>query len=346
MNVAFLFGGPGDERDVSLATAKRAMPSFPDGYQIKPVYITHDRQWVPAESYVVADRAWANATPLMAKSGIPAEIALDELERERPDVVFIGLHGEYGEDGTVQALLEARGLTFAGSQSAASALALDKPKIFQLLQDEAITVPEHLEVTAAVLDGDVEDFVRFHGLPVFILPATSGSSVGVKKITDQTQLMPGLTAARDRYDRLVVSKAIEGREVSCGTLVVGSDELVALPPTELVPSPNHQFFDYDDKYVAGETREITPAPMASDVLKRIQALALRVHKLIGADGYARVDMIVSDDGHITVLEINTLPGLVATSILPQQAAAQGIPYGELLATICVNAKPAPEYLTA
>lgn len=331
--IVFLFGGPGSEHDVSCATAESAMPHFADEFVLCPVFVTKDRQWVVSDTFVAPQDCWRLAQALQSKRGAPVDVALEKIEELDPEVVFIGLHGEYGEDGTIQALLEAHGLSYTGSDVEASTLAMDKPKVLQLLQDEGISVPDFLELKRELGGDDAKEFIRFHGYPVVILPSDRGSSVGVSLVYSPERLNAALAYALKQSDRVMISNYIDGREVSCGLLVTQSTTLIALPPTELIPNDSHALFDYEAKYTIGETKEVTPPEMEASVIEKIQATAKRVHHLIGADGYSRVDLIIRE-GDPYVLEINTLPGLTPTSILPQQAAAEGITFSRLLTYVC------------
>jgi D-alanine-D-alanine ligase len=346
--VVFLFGGPGTEHEVSVATAKSALPNFAADYTLLPVFISKENKWVVANNYVSPGEAWATAQKLMTQSGLPNDIALDEIEKNDPYVVFIGLHGTFGEDGTVQTLLEARGLTFTGSDAEASALAIDKPKVLQILQDENILAPEFLELDHFTQESEILDFVHFHGLPVVTLPADNGSSVGVTIVKNENDLQSAIKHASHYGERVLLTKYIAGREVSCGALITNKTDLTALPPTELIPVKGHDFFDYDAKYTPGATQEITPPKdMDDDVVLQIQTIAKKVHHILSADGYSRTDMIIDKDNKIYVLELNTLPGLTQTSILPQQARAYGLSFTELLTTLCENAdRSAKDYITA
>ncbi len=332
-SIVFVFGGPGHEHDVSCATAQSAMPQFDSSLRICPVFITKDREWVVHDTYVSPDESWGIAQQLQTQSGLPVTIALDYIEELKPEIIFIGLHGEYGEDGTIQALLDARGLSYTGSDAEATALAIDKPKVLQLLQDEGIAVPEFLELDRALKGEDAKQFIAFHSLPVMVLPADGGSSIGVTPVRELASLDAALARAWEASDRIIMTNFIDGREVSCGLLVTGSTTLLALPPTEIEPLVGHDFFDYDAKYTKGATVETTPPNVVPDLLQKIQATAKRVHQLIGADGYSRVDIIIHDDEPY-VLEINTLPGLTPTSILPQEANAFSISFSQLLTYIC------------
>jgi len=346
--VVFLFGGPGTEHEVSVATAKSALPNFAADYVLLPVFITKESKWVVANDYVSPSESWQTAEKSMSRSGIPQDIALDEIENGDPYVVFIGLHGTFGEDGTVQTLLEARGLTFTGSDAEASALAIDKPKVLQILQDEDILVPEFLELDHFTKESEILDFVHFHGLPVVVLPADNGSSIGVTIVKNENDLQSAIKNACNHSDRVLLSKYIDGREVSCGVLITSPTDLTTLPPTELIPQKEHEFFDYKAKYTPGATHEITPPHnMDSSVIAHIQSTAKKVHQILSVDGYSRTDMIIDKNNNMYVLELNTLPGLTQTSIFPQEAKAYGLSFTEMLTKLCEYAdRTAKDYLTA
>ncbi len=337
--IVFLFGGPGDEHQVSCWTAKSALPAFEAEFLILPVFITQNNTWVLGDDFVPAVKTWPMAEKLMSasvESGIPVEIALDTIEDKNPYLVFLGLHGRFGEDGTIQTLLEARGLVYNGSDAQASALAIDKPAVLELLQNENVNVPEFFEVSLTTRESDLEQFTQFHGFPVVVLPADSGSSVGVSLVKSDKELTPAIENARHFCDRALISKYIKGREVSCGVLVVSKTELIALPPTEIILGKGHTFWDFESKYKAGEAKEITPAQISDELKVKIQTIVKKVHRLIGADGYSRINTIIDENNDIFVLEINTLPGLTATSLIPREAQAYGLSLGQLLTTICRN----------
>lgn len=344
--IVFIFGGPSAEHEVSVNTAKSVLPAFESHYALQPVFITKENMWVVGE-YSSPKEAWAEAERLMKRNGVNSEIALDDIEKEDIELVFLGLHGEFGEDGTVQALLEARGLPFTGSDSEASALAMDKPRVFELLQNEAIQTPDFLEVNHNTHPHDINDFCKFEGFPVVVMPADRGSSVGVHLVKHELELHKAIEDVRKITDRVMITKFIEGTEFSCGVLVTSATELTPLPPTEIQLNAGHQFWDYESKYVPKECEEITPAKRPQELLERIQGLAMRVHQLVGADGYSRTDMILGKDNHLYILEINTLPGMTAMSVLPAQAKALGLTFSQLLTTICNNIdRSGQDYITA
>jgi len=313
LRVAVLMGGPSSEYDVSLETGKTVLRSLnADKYEAFPIIVAKERD---------------------ATIGI---------QKDTTDVVFIAMHGEYGEDGTVQALLKARGVPYTGSGVLASALGMHKPLFSRLLRDCGLTVPDFVtigrhEFEAALRQaqgkrpGLVEAAVQKLGLPLVAKPANRGSSVGVSLARDHNGLMEGITGALRYSQEAMVQRYVPGREVTCSVL---EDEatpggILVLPPTEIIPK-GRAFFDYHAKYTAGASEEITPPRLPAATVRAIQEVALRTHNIIGCSGMSRTDMILGADGTIYVLEINPIPGMTPTSLLPQAALAAGILFPELL----------------
>jgi len=254
-----------------------------------------------------------------------------EILKQTCDVVFLAVHGTYGEDGQLQAKLEQAGITYTGSDPKASALAMNK-------QDAQKVFAEHdLRVPATQVLSNASDSVELE-LPVVVKPVSQGSSVGVSIVKQASQLDTAIKEAFSHDDHVMVQEFISGREVSCGVLEnPDSDALQALLPTELIIK-NAEFFDYKSKYTAGETDEVTPPDMPEELIQAIQTIAKKAHKILGCRGYSRTDMIIRGNSlqEIFVIETNTLPGMTPTSLLPQQAAAVGISFSELLDRIIEN----------
>ncbi len=344
--IVYLFGGPSVEHDVSCMAAEGTLTAFAPEFLIKPIFISKENKWAAAESYYPAAEAWEIAQKLMTENGITFTIVLQRLQEDDPYVIFSGLHGAFGEDGTLQLLLDSHGLPYTGSDAAASALAIDKPKVLQLLQNEEVPVPEFLEVIRDESGHDWEAFADFVGYPVVVLPADSGSSVDVTLAESRDTLAATIADMHKKYERVMLSQYIAGPEFSCGVLVTGPTDLTCLPPTEIQLINEHRFWDYDAKYVAGECEEVTPANRPPELIQKIQETAKKVHLLVGADGYSRTDMILNDQGDLVVLEINTQPGMTPQSVLPAEAKAAGMSFTELLTTICTNVDHSEkDYLT-
>lgn len=235
------------------------------------------------------------------------------------DIAFLALHGEYGEDGTIQKILEKMRLPYTGSRSKASALGMNKEKSLRLFAKAGLAVADF-----------VTNLKKIHhiGLPLVVKPLDRGSSVGVSIVKSYSELVPAIYAAKKYSSKVMAQKYIKGREFTCGVIDI-SKNTIPLLPTEIIPSKS-AFFDYHAKYTAGASKEITPPRLSHKKIGELQKLALKAHKAIGACGLSRTDFILGKDGKFYVLEINTLPGMTETSLLPQAAQAVGISFPELL----------------
>jgi D-alanine-D-alanine ligase len=230
------------------------------------------------------------------------------------DIAFIGLHGTFGEDGQVQRLLEERGIPYTGSGPGASETAFDKSKAKQVFLKMGIRTPKSEMLARA------EDLTL--PLPVVVKPPCQGSSVGISLVRAKPEFAPALRAALKFETPILVEQMIEGRELTVG--VLGSQ---ALPVIEIRPKAG--WFDYKNKYTAGLTDEICPADLPEGTTREAQELALASHRALGCAVYSRTDMMLDAVGGLYVLEVNTLPGMTATSLLPRAAAVAGIPFDDL-----------------
>ncbi|MBM4283898.1 MAG: D-alanine--D-alanine ligase [Deltaproteobacteria bacterium] len=253
---------------------------------------------------------------------------LERLVREAPelDAALIIMHGRGGEDGTVQGMLDLLGVPYQGSGVVGSALGMNKELSKILYRQAGLTVPRAIffnrdqAPTAPEIVGQL-------GLPVVIKPVNEGSSIGVTIARGQDDLAKALDAAYAYDHRVLVEQHITGIEVTGA--VLGNDDLAALPMVEICPSENYAFFSYDAKYLPGATVEICPARIDADLTARAQASAVAAHRALQCRGYSRTDMIVRDR-EVFVLETNTIPGMTATSLFPQAAAAIGMSFTQLL----------------
>ncbi len=303
LRVALLAGGKSGEREVSLAGARGVEKALdPAKYQVK--------RYDPA----------TDMAKLAAEAG--------EL-----DVVFILLHGRFGEDGTVQGFLDLIGLPYQGSGVLGSALAMDKDTAKTLYRAHGLPVSAWRMATPA--DGhDPAAILAELALPLVVKPVRQGSSLGMSIARTPEELATAIAKAF-RYDQeVMVEQYVQGREITCG--VIGNDQLTALPLVEIIPGEGHPFFDYQAKYQAGASREICPAQVPEEIRREAQQYALTAHRALKLRGYSRTDMIVSKAG-IVVLETNTIPGMTPTSLLPQAAAAAGLPFAALLDRLLVLA---------
>jgi len=249
--------------------------------------------------------------------------------RATPDVVLIALHGRFGEDGTVQGLLELLEIPYVGSGVLASALAMNKIVARKVLEYEGLPVPKGLAVSrGAALDAVRSQVADSIGYPAVVKPNEQGSTIGISIVRSADELAEALKLAFEYDDRVLIEEFVEGIEITCG--ILGNDDPVALPLVEIVPEGG--FYDYHAKYTPGATDEIVPARISEAQTKEAQGLALACHKALCCRGMSRVDMIVSGD-RICVLEVNTIPGMTPTSLLPRAAEAAGISFARLLDTL-------------
>jgi len=302
LRVAVIYGGRSGEHEVSLNSAESVIAAMdPARYEIERILITKEGHWLP--------RA------ISPEPGGNADI----------DVVFPVLHGTFGEDGTVQGLLELAGLPYVGAGVLASSASMDKDVMKRLCKERGLPIVEYLVVTRGQFRP--EEICKRLRYPMFVKPANLGSSVGVSKARDCEQLKAALDLAA-QYDRkILVEQGIEGREFECA--VLGNDEPAAAIPCEVLPS--REFYDYEDKYILNKARTVLPADLAPEQTAEIQRLAVECYKAVECEGMARVDFLMeTSSGRIYVNEINTVPGFTAISMFPKMWEAAGIPYPKLI----------------
>jgi D-alanine-D-alanine ligase len=240
------------------------------------------------------------------------------------DVACICLHGRFGEDGTVQGLCELLELPYVGSGVLASALAIDKVKSKQFFEHAGLATPEYAVVERHG-EFSVDELVAALGEKTVVKPANEGSSVGMTIVHEASELAAAIDKAF-AYDRYVlVEQFVAGVEVTVA--VLGNEDPVALPTLEIVPE--HEFYDYESKYVPGMSRHVIPARVSEAAREECQRLSLAAHKLLGCRGISRADTIVAEDGSVWLLEVNTIPGMTKTSLVPDAARAAGIEFPEL-----------------
>ncbi|MBE3589595.1 MAG: D-alanine--D-alanine ligase [Firmicutes bacterium] len=346
IRVAVLFGGRSGEHEVSLQSAASILRALDrERFEPVPIGITKEGRWLlPADAARALEEGLASMEGRYlafrpepgARGGLIAVDGPDGGAAGGPglvdvDVVFPVLHGTYGEDGTVQGLLELAGIPYVGSGVLASALAMDKAMQKDLFRQKGIPVPDYTLVRARELETDFEGVVRRleegFAYPMFVKPANLGSSVGITKAHDRAELAAGLRLAAQYDRRLVVEEAIDGREIECS--VLGNEEPVASLPGEVVPG--HEFYDYEAKYIDDSSRLIIPAELDAATTARIQELAVQSFLALDASGLARVDFFLERrTGRVLVNEVNTMPGFTRISMYPKLWEASGLPYTELL----------------
>ncbi|HEX3069166.1 MAG TPA: ATP-grasp domain-containing protein [Thermoanaerobaculia bacterium] len=325
MTVIVLFGGRSDERHVSVASAQNIVRSLdaPLAWfwaSNGAVYDVHRDDLLHHENPFTAD-----FEPTRPAIWPDLEQALDTLPVEDP-VFLLALHGGEGEDGSVQRLLEARGIPFTGSGSAASAVAFDKGRAKEIVEDE-LHVAESLVVDdVRAIDGSIAAMLKRHE-KIVLKPVAGGSSRGlffVDRSTDTGPIVDAILAMKVPY---ILEQFIAGRELTVG-VVDGENGPRALPVIEIETDPGFSF-DYEGKYLGKGTREICPAKIPDAIRDEAQQMAIAAHTALGCEGYSRSDLIFADDG-LYFLELNTLPGLTSTSLVPQQLKEAGISFRDFL----------------
>lgn len=248
------------------------------------------------------------------------------MDADQIDAALIILHGPFGEDGTVQGLLDLLDIPYQGAGVLGSSVAMNKLVAKRLYDGAQIPTPPYLSffLKDTIRTSEIIDTL---GLPLVVKPACAGSSVGMSIVKSENDLDAALTLGFKHDDCIVIEKYIKGIELTCG--VLGNDDLKALPVIEIIPGTGHEYFDYTAKYVAGETQEICPARIDDTITKKVQQLAIEAHKALFLKGYSRTDLILYGN-ELTVLETNTIPGMTATSLFPQSAQAAGYSFSRLL----------------
>ena len=316
--VAVLRGGPSGEREISLQSGKAVLDALR----------SIDVRCIDVEVGVDLRYSIDGGPPL----DLPAALAV---WLDRRVVVFPALHGPFGEDGVVQGLLEAAGLPFVGSPVGACSLAMDKLLSRRVATTLGLAVADAVETgpgsTDAELDAAIEA-TRAIAAPWFVKPNASGSSVGVTRVDQEGDLRGAIRTALAEPGRVVIESAVSGVEVSVPVLGDAHRDAGALPVIEIAPK-GHDFFDYEAKYTPGVTDEICPARIADDDATRLSEAAVLLHDTFGCRGLSRSDFILRPDGGFVYLETNTLPGLTEVSLFPKGAAAAGMTYPELIATL-------------
>jgi D-alanine-D-alanine ligase len=303
IRVAVLYGGRTGEHEVSLRSAQSIMENLdPEKYKVLHYFISKEGKWSPR--------------PIAPEPNGNAEI----------DVVFPVLHGTFGEDGTIQGLLELAGLPYVGAGVLGSAVSMDKEVMKRLAQERGLPVAPYVVVDSAQRDS-LEGICKRLDFPVFVKPANLGSSVGISKAKNCVELKAALDLAA-KYDRkLIVERGILGREFECA--VLGNQEPVASVPCEIIPS--RDFYDYDDKYVLGAAKTIIPANLTPEQTAEVQRLAVECYKAVECEGLGRVDFLMeAATGQFYINEINTLPGFTSISMYPKMWEYCGLPMPKLL----------------
>jgi D-alanine-D-alanine ligase len=303
-------GGPSAEHDISLKSGKGVLTALLQrGWPVEPLVIPKD---LSVDEAIVLTR--------------------QALATTEPDVVFIALHGPFGEDGTIQGICDELHLAYTGSDAQASRLGLDKVSSRLKFERAGLDVPRW-----RLLDADasetLDEWATQLGLPLVIKPPNQGSSIGVSIVSERSQFAAAVKEAARYHPQVLMESFITGREVTVGIL-----DQQPLPVIEIHPV-SHQFFDFTAKYTAGQTRYDVPASLDAAIAARVQAAGLAAHKAIGCRHFSRVDCMLTPEGQPVILEVNTIPGMTTTSLLPKAASCVGVSYEDLcerLVTLAID----------
>ena len=345
LRVGLVFGGRSGEHEVSLSSAQGVMNAIDQTkYQVVPIGITKEGRWLasgdPLKALSSGAMAESNPALLLAEPSERGLMRLEDVERKQAltavqvshlDVVFPVLHGPYGEDGTVQGLLELAGIPYVGAGVAASAVGMDKVLFKNVMEAHKVPVVPYVVILRKTWEREPDEVLaRVEaelGYDCFVKPANLGSSVGISKAHNRAELRAALDDAA-RYDRkLLVEVAVDAREIEVS--VLGNDEPIASVPGEIVPS--NEFYDYAAKYLDGESDLLIPAPIPADTAESVAAMAVEAYRAIDCAGMARVDFLLDrKTGRVYLNEVNTLPGFTPISMYPKLWEASGISYPELI----------------
>jgi D-alanine-D-alanine ligase len=294
LTVALLYGGTSGEREVSLASGENSRKVLEgEGFKVVPI-----------------------------DTGTPQ--FLEQIEKAKPDVAFIALHGKGGEDGTIQGALELMGIPYTGSGVLASALAMDKWRCKFVYEAADLNVPLSMWLPRG-REIDLDELMEYVGLPCVIKPVADGSSLGVSIVKEEGALLGALDLAFAVSDVCMAESFVKGTEVTVP--VLGNLRAMALPVIEIVPK--NEFYDYESKYSEGGSEHIIPARLSPEVERACKDAALAAHMVLGCRGASRTDLIVDETGEPWVIETNTIPGMTNTSLLPEAARHDGIEPGAL-----------------
>ncbi|HMG72071.1 MAG TPA: D-alanine--D-alanine ligase family protein [Pyrinomonadaceae bacterium] len=350
LRIGVIFGGRSGEHEVSVRSARAVIDAIDaTKYEAVPIAITKQGNWLaPAAAAELLPKTTQRSLPSRTRSGKkedvtivgdPSRAGLMRLNRnggpaEALDVIFPVLHGTYGEDGTLQGLLEMAAVPFVGCGTLASACGMDKVAMKALFRNAGLSICDYAWFLRTQWETEPEKvsrrIMRSIGFPAFVKPANLGSSVGISKATDKTSLARSMELAA-RYDRkVIVEKAVEGRELECA--VMGNDKPQAsLPGEYVIHDEAARFLDYTEKYDStGNVEFVVPARIPKATVKKVQQMALQAFQAIDGSGLSRVDFFLRPDGSLLLNEINTLPGLTDVSGFPKMWAASGIPFPSVI----------------
>lgn len=344
IRVGLVFGGRSGEHEVSMLSASSVIDAIDKNrFEVIPVYISREGKWLPPASSEKAlrmgkEEAAASSVAIIGDPTLSGLIEVREGEAPstakgpgRVDVLFPLLHGTYGEDGTVQGLLELANIPYVGAGVMASAVGMDKEIMKDVFRVKGLPVVEYLMVKRVEWEKDaaqatkrIEERIAY---PCFVKPVNLGSSVGISKAHNREELMEAVNLAAKFDRKILIEAGVNAREIECG--VLGNDEPIASVPGEVIPKK--EFYDYEAKYFDDQTELVIPADIPPETAALVRQMAIRSFKAVDCAGLARVDFFLTRDTHkLYVNEINTIPGFTKTSMYPRLWQASGISYSELI----------------
>ncbi|MFF0106549.1 D-alanine--D-alanine ligase family protein [Streptomyces hirsutus] len=352
--VAVVFGGRSSEHGISVVTAGAVLKAIDrTKYDVLPIGITRDGRWAltadEPDRMAITDRRQPSVDQLTDAAEGTVVLPLDPANREvvytepgavpkalgEVDVVFPVLHGPYGEDGTLQGLLELSGVPYVGSGVLASAVGQDKEYMKRVFTSFGLKVgpyvvirPREWENDEAAARKKIIDFAGEHGWPLFVKPARAGSSIGITKVDGLSGLDEAIAEAQRHDPKILVEATLRGREIECGVLEF-EDGPRASVPAEIPPPDAHAYYDFEAKYI-DSTPGLVPAPMTGEETAEVRRLAVEAFEAAGCEGLVRADFFLTEDGEFVINEINTMPGFTPISMYPKMWQATGIEYPELV----------------
>lgn len=350
--IGIFFGGVSSEHEVSLLSATAVLQNIDrTKYDVHCVGITKEGDWYyytgPVE--MIAGGAWRNDKKYLTPCTVNVNrsqrgLLLFDKEGARSvqlDCVFPVLHGKNGEDGTMQGLLEIAGIPYVGCDTLSSAVCMDKTVTHTVLDRHGIATAKYISIMEYEYAENGEEFLKLAeeelGYPMFVKPANAGSSVGISKVNGPEQFHEAMQLAFANDKKVLVEEMIDGLEVECG--VLGNKEPIAAVPGSIVPC--NDWYDYEAKYLAGESKTLIPAAIPSRMIDKVRAQAIRAYLALGCTGMSRVDFFVTADDRLLVNEVNTIPGFTSISMYAKMFAAAGVNFTELvdrLLTLALSAK--------
>lgn len=338
IRVAVLLGGRSSEHAISCVSGRAIIAALdPNRYDVRVVGIRRDGVWVMADDAGVG--VVVAGEPLPEVSATARRVTLEEALDV--DVAFPVLHGPWGEDGSVQGLLETWDVPFVGSGVLASGAAMDKSVMKSLLASAGLPVGASVTITDRAWKQEpdrVVEQIEALGLPVFVKPCRAGSSLGITRVVEPSQLVPAILEARRHDPRVIVEAAVtDAREIECGVLVDGSGEPRSSRCAEIVVRAEHEFYDFRAKYLDDSADLVVPADLPEEWERQVQELAVRSFDALTCEGLARVDFFVRADGSMLVNEVNTMPGFTSISMFPRMWAASGLSYPDVVDALVADA---------